>query len=83
MLAESPFAKEPLLLDRVLANYGPESKTSRELLHHAVASAIDVIFAEEGARLATLAVDERLAEMDQFQTALRELAPQSNAQYAL
>ena len=72
-----------VLLDRSLANYGPETKETRDLLHRAFASAIEMIFAEKDSRLAKLAVRERLAGMEQFQDRLRELAPRNDAQRSL
>jgi hypothetical protein len=73
-------ASKVVLLDRALVNYGPETKETRELLHRAIASAIDMIFAEKGSRLVTLTAPERLAGMEQFQAKLRDLAPRNDAQ---
>ena len=76
-------ASKIVLLDRSLANYGPETKEARDLLYRAVASAIEMIFAEKDSRLAKLAARERLAGMEQFQAKLRELAPRTDAQRSL
>jgi protein-S-isoprenylcysteine O-methyltransferase Ste14 len=76
-------ASKVVLLDRSLANYGPETKETRDLLHRVFASAIEMIFDEKGSRLAKLAAPERLAGMEQFQAKLRELAPQNDAQRSL
>jgi Protein of unknown function (DUF4239) len=67
-------------LDRALAQYGPETMESRDLLRDAVASAIELIFSEEGSKLAKLDAPERLARMEQMQTKLRELVPRNDAQ---
>ena len=75
-------ASKVVLLDRALVSYGPETTETRELLHRAIASAIDMIFAEKGSRLATLTAPERLAGMEQFQAKLRDLAPRNDAQRA-
>ena len=72
-----------VLLDRSLANYGPETKEARDLLHRAFASAIEMIFAEKGSRLTKLAAPERFTWMEQFQAKLRELAPRNDAQRSL
>ena len=76
-------ASKVMLLDRSLANYGPETKETRDLLHRAFASAIEMIFAEKDSRLAKLAARERLAGMEQFQAKLRELVPRNDAQRSL
>ena len=76
-------ASKVVLFDRALANYGPETKETRDLLHRAVASAIEMIFAEKGSRLAKLTALERRAGMEQFQGKLRELAPRNDAQRSL
>lgn len=76
-------ASTVVLLDRSLANYRPETKEIRDLLHRAFASAIEMIFAEKDSRLAKLTARERLAGMEQFQAKLRELAPRNDAQRSL
>ncbi len=76
-------ASKVVLLNRSLANYGPEMKETRDLLHRAFSSAIEMIFANEGSRLAKLTVPERLAGIEQFQAKLRELAPRNDAQRSL
>ena len=79
----SQTAFKVVLLDRSLDNYWPETKETRDLLHRAFASAIEMIFAEKDSRLAKLAAPERLAGMEQFQAKLRELAPRNDAQRSL
>lgn len=70
-------------LDRALAHYGPETKEARDLLRGAVASAIELIFSEEGSKLVKLDAPERLARMEQIQAKLRELAPRNDVQRSL
>jgi Protein of unknown function (DUF4239) len=70
-------------LDRALAHYGPETKEARDLLRGAVASAIELIFSEQGSKLAKLDAPERLARIEQMQTKLRELAPRNDVQRSL
>jgi len=72
-----------VLLDRTLANYGPETKEARDLLHGAVASVIELIFSGEGSQLGELDTPKRLARSEQFQARLRELAPRNDAQRSL
>ena len=73
-------ASKVVLLDRVLVNYGPETKETRELLHRAIASAIDMIFSEKESRPVKVTTFERLAGMEQFQAKLRDFAPRNDAQ---
>ena len=70
-------------LDRVLAQYGPETKESRNLIREVVASALEVIFSEERSSFANLDAPERLARVEAIQVKLRELTPQNDAQRAL
>jgi hypothetical protein len=76
-------AAKVVLLDRALANYGPETKEARDLLHRAVASAVELSFAEEGSSVAKLDAPERLAGLNQFQDKLWELVPRDHAQRSL
>ena len=43
-----------MLLDRVLAHYGPETKDSRDLLRHAVVRVLDQMWPEDRAQPAQL-----------------------------
>lgn len=70
-------------LDRVLAQYGPETKEARDLFRSAVASATESLFSSEGSGLAKLDAPERLARVEQMQAKLRELAPRNDAQRSL
>ncbi len=76
-------AAKVVLLDRALANYGPEAKETRTSLRHTIASIIDMIFTEQGSTQTALTAPERLAGMEQFQAMLRGLVPQSDAQRSL
>lgn len=76
-------AAKVVQLDRALALYGPETKEARDLLHGALASAIELLFSGEGSGLAKLDAPERLARMEQIQAKLRELAPRNDAQRSL
>ena len=70
-----------VLLDRVLAHYGPESKEARDSLHSAVARMLDSLWPKDGRRHSqsepTGAGSEGL--YDQIQ----ELAPKTDAQRSL
>ena len=76
-------AAKVVQLDRTLALYGPETKEARDLLHGALASAIELLFSGEGSGLAKLGAPERLARMEQIQAMIRELAPRNDAQRSL
>lgn len=70
-------------LDRVLAHYGAEAKETRDLLHPVIASAIEVIFSDEGTGQTRMDTPERLARIEDIQAKLRDLVPRTDAQRAL
>ena len=71
-----------ILLDRVLASYGPESKALRVELRQGVAAMIELMWPEE--RLENpMSVFERAPLMEQVQRKIRELEPQSDTQRRL
>lgn len=76
-------ATNVVILDRSLARYGPETKEVRELLRLAYASAIDAIFSREGNGLVKLDAPDKVTRLEKFQDAIRELAPQDEAQRSL
>jgi hypothetical protein len=72
-----------VMLDRTLADYGPETKEVRELLRRTYASAVELFFSQGGARLANVDALERLARVAQLQHKMRELAPRNDVQRLL
>jgi hypothetical protein len=72
-----------ILLDRVLAAYGPETKDVREQLRHAVAAGIEMFWPEENARASGMAGFEKANAMEVLQAKLREFAPATDAQRQL
>lgn len=72
-----------VLLDRTLAQYGPEAKEARGLLRTAVASATDAVFSKHGRGAADLDNRQRLATGEKLQSELQKLAPQNDAQRIL
>jgi hypothetical protein len=72
-----------VLLDRNLADYGPETKEVRELLRRTYASAVELFFSKGGAGLANVDALERLARVEQIQHKVRELAPRNDTQRLL
>ncbi|KAE8753342.1 DUF4239 domain-containing protein [Paraburkholderia madseniana] len=69
-----------VLIDRTLADYGPETKEARELLRSTYASAVDQFYSEGGGGKADVDAPESLERMVQFQQKLRELAPRNDMQ---
>jgi hypothetical protein len=76
-------AAKTIQLDRALANYGPESRDARELLHHNVAAGIEMFWPEEKTAASGMTAFERASGMEQLQAKLRELTPATDAQRQL
>jgi hypothetical protein len=71
------------MIDRTLADYGPEAKEAREVLRRTYASAVDRFYSGGGAGTANLDVPDSLVRVEQFQQKLRELAPRNDMQRLL
>jgi hypothetical protein len=72
-----------ILLDRVLAAYGPETKDLREQLRQAVAAGIEMFWPEEKNAGSGMAGFERANAMEVLQKKLHELTPATDAQRQL
>lgn len=72
-----------ILLDRALANYGPETKSAREQLRGVVVDGMEMFWPEEQARGAGLEGFERSSGMETLQTKIRELTPATDLQRQL
>ena len=70
-----------ILLDRVLAHYGPEAKEARNLLSHSIAGMIDRIWTEDRSGLAESGPTTPAAE--RFFDKIQELSPQNEVQRSL
>jgi len=70
-----------ILLDRVLAHYGPETKAARDLLRRYVARAHDQLWPENRSRPVELEPAAALGES--FYDKIQELSPQNEAQRSL
>lgn len=81
--AVKQMAAQVLLLDRVLALYGPETKEARALLRRGVTATRDSLWPGGGARPANLAPGEARAEMEAFYDHLGALSPKTDVQRAL
>jgi hypothetical protein len=75
-------AVKVLLLDRVLAQYGPETKEMRDLMRRTLAERVDATWPEERSQPARLDTPEALpsAAGEGIQYGIRQLAPQNDSQ---
>jgi len=69
-----------LLIDRVLANYGPETKEIRDLLQRFLRDRIVKIWPEVVKKLPEAESSGKLVDIEDVQTAIRALFPQSDLQ---
>jgi len=72
-----------ILLDRALANYGPETKDVREHLRSTVVAGIEMFWPGEKAEGSGLAGFERANAMEMLQAKIRELTPATDTQRQL
>jgi hypothetical protein len=72
-----------ILLDHVLADYGPETKEVREQLRHTVASTIERIWPERKGGVGGLRALESVDAAKTMQAKLRELTPKNDLQKSL
>ena len=72
-----------ILLDRALANYGPETKDIREHLRSTVIAGIEMFWPGEKAEGAGLAGFERATAMEELQAKVRQLTPATDLQRQL
>ncbi len=76
-------AAKVILLDRVLAQYGPETREVRAQFRQALAARVEALWSKEAPTPATLKTLERGNAMERLLVTLRELKPQTDAQRAL
>jgi hypothetical protein len=72
-----------ILLDRILADYGPETRSIREQLRRTVAAGIEMIWPEHETGVSGLTAFEGVNGMEMIQKGLRELIPANEAQHQL
>jgi hypothetical protein len=72
-----------ILLDRVLANYGPETKDARVILRANLAAGIQKIWPQDNSRPVEIRTMETVGGMEAVQGKLRMLAPQNDSQHLL
>jgi hypothetical protein len=73
-------AAKIIYLDRLLADYGPETGDAREMLHRNVASGIQAIWPETDIGASGFTTFERMNSMERLQLKLQELKPATEAQ---
>jgi len=72
-----------IILDRMLAEYGPDAKNAREQLRRSVEESLHRIWPSERTGVSGTAVVERGGAIEAVQAGLRQLAPQDDAQRQL
>jgi hypothetical protein len=72
-----------VLLDRRLAQYGPEAKPARDLLRRAVSTLIDRLWPADGSRVSGLDATEITELGGAVLKAVRELAPRTDVERSL
>ena len=69
-----------ILLDRVMAHYGPETNEARDLLRRSIASTIKRIWPEDNIEQAVAESTEGRVNIETIQDKLRQLFPRNDAQ---
>ena len=72
-----------ILLDRILAQYGPETKDLRDQLRRRVAGMVELIWSRNRISAPEMAVFERSQGLELFQAELRTMVPKTEAQTQL
>lgn len=73
-------AANVVLLDRVLAHYGPETKDARDLLRRSVEIRLDATWPEDRSRATRLDLPETTIALEGLQDKVRDLTPRNDAQ---
>lgn len=72
-----------ILLDHVMAQYGPETRESRDLLHRSITSALQRIWPEESHEIGITMAHQPGNDLETIQNKLQQLSPQNEAQRGL
>ena len=72
-----------VMLDRTLAQYGPETKETRNQIRQAVAHRIELTWPEDSSRPTRVDAPEMTPAIEGLQSRIRALAPQNDAQREL
>jgi len=81
--ALTAMAADIILLDRILAQYGPETAETRKLLRESTEAGIKAIWADDGVRFAALELAGAGGVLEGIQRQIRGLSPQNDAQREL
>jgi hypothetical protein len=73
-------AAKILLLDRVLANYGPETEETRDLLRRTVADRLDALWPKDRYQPARLDTPQTVFAAHEIEARILRLSPQNDAQ---
>jgi hypothetical protein len=73
-------AAKVLLLDRMLSNYGPETKEVRELIRRTVASRVEAIWPKDRSQRARFDAPEAAFAAQEIEARILQLSPQNDAQ---
>ena len=76
-------AAKIVMLDRVLAQYGPETKVIRDVLRRTVASVVQVLFSEDASVRAKFDTSASVARGEDLVARIRALSPQNDDQRLL
>ena len=76
-------AVKTVLLDRVLAQYGPETKEIRAVIKSGYSIATEMLLSGDESQQAKLNTPEAVARLENIQARLRALSPQNEAQRGL
>ena len=76
-------AAKILLLDRVLAQYGPETKETRDLMRRTLAQRIDQIWSEGGVQFTQLDTPQVESPIEWLEGKIWQLSPQNDVQRGL
>jgi hypothetical protein len=74
------FSADVLLLDRVLARYGPETKEERDLLRRGVTLVLNRLWPDNGGQTANLSPGEARVEGEALYEKLAKLSPENDFQ---
>ena len=69
-----------VLLDRALAQYGPETKDARDMIRRSVAFRLAVTWPEDGSAPERFDTPETTPTLERIETKIRDLSPQNDGQ---
>jgi hypothetical protein len=76
-------ASKAVQLDRVLADYGPETKDVRDLMKRTFATMVELLASGDESQLAKMDTPEAVARSEGIQARLRDLSPRNDSQRGL